>query len=88
MRSVFLIGVAFSLMTGATASTVAVLGRLEPETGRIRAELHLFEVESGQELRSYFVTGADARPIARLGDAAAVRIAALLREEKGRHRAR
>jgi hypothetical protein len=66
---------------------LAVLGHLSREQGQFRAELRLLEVESGEEQRSYFNADKDPAAVANLGAAAAVRIAGVIEERKGPHRA-
>jgi hypothetical protein len=61
----------------------AVLGHLVREAGQFRAELRLLEVKSVEELRSYFNADTEPAAIAKFGEAAAVRIASVIQEEKG-----
>jgi hypothetical protein len=61
----------------------AVLGNLSREQDRFSAELRLLEVESGDEMRSYFNTDKDPQAIGNLGAAAATRIALFVQERKG-----
>jgi hypothetical protein len=60
----------------------AVLGRVGRAQGLIQAELHLLEVESGEELRSYFNADKDPDAVGNLGAAAAKRIAQSIRDRK------
>jgi hypothetical protein len=59
-----------------------VLGHLSWEHGQYRAELRLLEVESGEEMRSYFNADANPEEVAKLGAAAAARIAAFIEERR------
>ena len=61
----------------------AVLGHLGREEGQFRAELRLLEVESGDEMRSYFNSNKDPETIGDLGVAAANRIALFVEGRKG-----
>lgn len=61
---------------------LAVLGRVDRAQGLIQAELLVVEVDSGEELRSYFNADKDPDAVANLGAAAAKRIAQLIRERK------
>ena len=63
-----------------------MLGHLGREAGQFQAELRLLEVESGEELRSYFNADKDPVAIAKFGELAAVRIASVIQEQKGAHR--
>jgi hypothetical protein len=60
----------------------AVLGHLSREQGQFRAELRLMEVESAEEIRSYFNADKDPMGIADLGAAAAARIATYVHEQR------
>lgn len=53
-----------------------------PEQGRFSAELRLMDVASGEELRSYMYGGGDEAGLIGLADAAAPRIAAVVRESR------
>jgi hypothetical protein len=61
---------------------LAVVGRVTREKEVFKAELQLFDVESGEELRTYFNSDKNPDGIAKLGDAAAGRIATVLQERK------
>jgi hypothetical protein len=65
----------------------AVLGRLTRDAGQFQAELRLLDVESGEELRSYFNADKNPAAIIKFGELAAVRIANVIEEQKGSHRA-
>ncbi len=59
---------------------LAVLGHVTRAEGLIQAELRLLEVESGNELRSYFNSDKAPEPVADLGSGAAKRIAQVVHE--------
>jgi hypothetical protein len=61
----------------------AVLGNLSRKQGRFSPELRLLEVESGDEMRSYFGSDKDPEVIGNLGAAAANRITLFVQERKG-----
>jgi TolB-like protein len=61
----------------------AVLGRVGREKGMISVELRLMDVASGEEMRSYFNSDKDPLVVADVGKAAAGRIAAFVKEQKG-----
>jgi hypothetical protein len=61
----------------------AVLGNLSREHDRFSAELRLLEVESREEMRSYFDTDKNPQALGNLGAAAANRIAFFVQERKG-----
>jgi hypothetical protein len=65
----------------------ALLGRLARDAGQFQAELRLLDVESGEELRSYFNADKNPAAIIKFGELAAVRIANFIEEQKGSHRA-
>ena len=62
---------------------LAVLGQVDWAEGQVQAELRLLEVESGDELRSYFNADKDPDAVGKLGAAAAKRIAQLVQARKG-----
>jgi hypothetical protein len=62
---------------------LAVLGHVDRAEGQVQAELRLMDVESGEELRSYFNADKDPDAVGNLGSAAAKRIAQLVHERKG-----
>ena len=70
-------------LKSAKPAPLAVIGHLSREKGLIQAELRLLEVESGEEMRTYFNSDKDPGLIADLGMAASARIAALVQERKG-----
>ncbi len=61
---------------------LAVLGHLDQKEGLLQAELRLFEVDSGEELRSYFNSDKNPEAVGVLGGAAAKRIAQVVRERQ------
>ncbi len=61
----------------------AVLGNVGRDRAQFRAELRLLDVESGDEMRSYFNADEDPQAVANLGAAAAGRIALFIQEQKG-----
>jgi hypothetical protein len=61
----------------------AVLGDVRSAQDQFSAELRLLDVESGEEMRSYFDTDKDPQAIGDLGAAAAARIALFIQERKG-----
>lgn len=61
---------------------LAVLGEFTRKDGQYSGELQLFEVGSGEELRSYFVNVRDAAAAAKSCAAAADRVVAVLKEQK------
>lgn len=61
---------------------LAVLGHVDQKEGVIQAELRLVEVDSGEELRSYFNSDRKPEVVGDLGGAAAKRIAQVVRERK------
>lgn len=67
----------------ARPALVAVLGRFRREGGQFAGELRLMEVASGEELRAYFISDKDPAAAAKSGEAAAGRIAGVIRELKG-----
>ena len=60
----------------------AVLGRITREKEQFQLELRLLEVESGEELRSYFNADKDLKVACRAVDKVAERIAAFVAEQK------
>jgi hypothetical protein len=60
-----------------------VVGNLSREHDRFSAELRLLEVESGEEMRSYFDSDESPQGLGNLGAAAANRIALFIQERKG-----
>jgi hypothetical protein len=69
-------------LTRARPAQLAVLGHVDREDGLLQAELRLLEVESGDELRSYFNADKDPNAVADLGAAAAKRIAQVVQERR------
>jgi hypothetical protein len=69
-------------MHAARPARWAVLGKLKREKGTFDAELRLMDVESGEEMVSYFDSKKDPIAIANIGDGAGVRIAAWVKERK------
>jgi hypothetical protein len=69
-------------LRSARPAVLAVVGRVTREKEVFKAELQLFDVESGEELRTYFNSDKNPDGIAKLGDAAAGRIATVLQERK------
>jgi hypothetical protein len=67
-------------LTRARPASLALLGHVERKDGLIQAELRLMEVESGDELRSYFNADKDPNAVGDLGTAAAKRIAQVVQE--------
>jgi hypothetical protein len=67
----------------ARPAVLAVVGRVAREKGLFQVELQLFDVESGEELRTYFNSDKNPDGIVRLGDAAGGRISMVLQERKG-----
>jgi hypothetical protein len=61
---------------------LAVLGHVDQKAGLVQAELRLLEVDSGEELRSYFNSDKSPEAVGDLGRAAAKRIAQVVRERK------
>ena len=61
---------------------LGVLGYVERKEGLVQAELRLLELESGEELRSYFNADKSPDAVGDLGTAAAKRIAQVVRERK------
>jgi hypothetical protein len=61
---------------------LAVLGEFSRKEGLYSGELQLFEVGSGEELRSYFISVRDAAAAAKSCAAAADRVVAVLKEQK------
>ena len=61
---------------------LAVLGHVGRKDGLIQVELRLLDVESGDELRSYFNADKDPDAVGDLGTAAAKRIAQVVRERR------
>jgi hypothetical protein len=61
---------------------LAVLGEFSRKDGLYSGELQLFEVGSGDELRSYFISVRDAAAAAKSCSAAADRVVAVLKEQK------
>jgi hypothetical protein len=61
---------------------LAVLGEFSSKEGLYSGELQLFEVGSGDELRSYFINVRDVAAAAKSCTAAADRVAAVLKEQK------
>ena len=61
---------------------LAVLGHVDRKGVSIQAELRLFEVESGEELRSYFNADENPDAVGDLGGAAAKRIAQVVQERQ------
>ena len=59
----------------------AVLGHLERKNGQFQAELRLLDVESAEELRSYFNADQEPAGIVKFGDAAALRIATVIQQQ-------
>ena len=69
-------------LSQARPAPLAVLGHVGRKDGLIQAELRLLEVESGDELRSYFNADKEADAVGELGTAAAKRIALVVQERR------
>ena len=64
----------------------AVLGRITQEKEQFQLELRLLEVESGEELRSYFNADKDLKVACRAVDKVAERIAAFVAGQRPKQR--
>lgn len=64
------------------AAPWAVLGRLDRKEGQFTLELQLLEVQSGDEMRSYFNSDKDPQGACRTVGKVAERIAAFVKEKK------
>ncbi len=70
-------------LAAARPALVAVLGQFSRKDGQYAGELRLLEVASGEELRAYFINDTDPAAIGKSGEAAAARIAGVVKELKG-----
>jgi hypothetical protein len=68
------------------AASWAVLGRITQEKEQFQLELRLLEVESGEELRSYFNSDKDLKVACRAVDKVAERIAAFVAGQRPKQR--
>ena len=66
----------------ARPAVLAVIGRVTHDKGLFHVELQLLDVESGEELRSYFNSDKSPAGLARTGDGVAGRIVTVLQERK------
>lgn len=71
-------------LDAARPALVVVLGQFTREGGQYSGELRLLEVASGEELRSYFINDKNPGAIAKSCEAAAGRIAGVVKELKER----
>ncbi|HET8622718.1 MAG TPA: hypothetical protein VFM14_04085 [Gemmatimonadales bacterium] len=69
-------------LAAARPALVAVLGKFRREGAQYPGDLRLMEVQSGEELRAYFTNDKDPAAAAKSGQAAAGRIASVLKELK------